>query len=218
MHILTLILIYSLTVLFLFYDVIILSNTFASGDSFNPYAIHHILDKIRLSSLEWPQWQPWIFSGMPTLEAFTYVNLLYLPSFFLNLLGTSDLNIQFIHLVVSAIGMFFLIRRLIDNEQIAFVSGLLWMLNPFLITMIVFGHGSQMMTAAYFPITLYFLFRLKDEQSISNMLLFALFLGFQLQRAHVQIAYYACMLLGSFLFMHFFKIKIGNLPHFFVLD
>ena len=124
MHILTLILIYSLTVLFLFYDVIILSNTFASGDSFNPYAIHHILDKIRLSSLEWPQWQPWIFSGMPTLEAFTYVNLLYLPSFFLNLLGTSDLNIQFIHLVVSGIGMVFLIRRLIDNEQIAFVSGL----------------------------------------------------------------------------------------------
>ena len=157
MHLLILISIYSLSVLFLFYDVIIFGNTFASGDSFNPYAIHHILDQIRLNSSEWPQWQPWIFSGMPTLEAFTYVNLLYLPSYFLDLIGISDLNIQFIHLVFSAIGMFFLVNKLINNEKIAFATGLLWILNPFLITMIVFGHGSQMMTAAYLPITLYFL-------------------------------------------------------------
>ena len=75
MNLAILILIYSIFVLFFFYDVIILSNTFASGDSFNPYAIHHILDKLRLISSEWPQWQPWIFSGMPTLEAFTYVNV-----------------------------------------------------------------------------------------------------------------------------------------------
>ena len=145
-----LILVYSIFVSFFFYDVIILDNTFASGDSFNPYAIHHILDQIRLVSSEWPQWQPWIFSGMPTLEAFTYVNLLYLPSYFLDLLGVSDLNIQFIHLVFSAVSMFYLVQKLIQNNKIAFISGLLWMLNPFLITMIVYGHGSQMMTAAFF--------------------------------------------------------------------
>jgi len=217
MHLLILISIYSLSVLFLFYDVIIFGNTFASGDSFNPYAIHHILDQIRLNSSEWPQWQPWIFSGMPTLEAFTYVNLLYLPSYFLDLIGISDLNIQFIHLVFSAIGMFFLVNKLVNNEKIAFATGLLWILNPFLITMIVFGHGSQMMTAAYLPITLYFLLKLKDEQSISNLLLFALFLGLQLQRAHVQIAYYACMLLGSFFAYAFFQNKNRKFASFFCL-
>ena len=190
--------IYSIFVLFFFHEVIIFGNTFASGDTFNPYAIHHILDQFRLASSEWPQWQPWIFSGMPTLEAFTYVNLLYLPSYFLDFLGVSDLNIQFIHLVFSAISMFYLVHKLIENRKIAFISGLLWMLNPFLITMIVYGHGSQMMTAAFFPITLLLLLRLKDEQTILNMLLFSLFLGLQLQRAHVQIAYYSCMLLGFF--------------------
>ena len=131
---------------------------------------------------------------MPTLEAFTYVNLLYLPSYFLDLLGVSDLNIQFMHLVFSAVSMFYLVQKLIQNKKIAFISGLLWMLNPFLITMIVYGHGSQMMTAAFFPITLLLLLRLKDEQSIFNMLLFALFLGLQLQRAHVQIAYYLSLI------------------------
>ena len=204
MNLAILILIYSIFVLFLFSEVIIFGNTFSSGDSFNPYAIHHILDKLRLNSSEWPQWQPWIFSGMPTLEAFTYVNLLYLPSYFLNLLGVSDLNIQFFHLVFSAVSMFYLIQKLIKNKKIAFISGLLWILNPFLITMIVFGHGSQMMTAAFFPITLYLLIRLKDKQSISYMLLFALALGLQLQRAHVQIAYYACMFLGFFFIYSFY--------------
>ena len=207
MNLAILILIYSIFVLFLFSEVIIFGNTFSSGDSFNPYAIHHILDKLRLTSSDWPQWQPWIFSGMPTLEAFTYVNLLYLPSYFLNFFGVSDLNIQFIHLVFSAVSMFYLIQKLIENKKIAFISGLLWILNPFLITMIVFGHGSQMMTAAFFPITLYLLIRLKDKQSISNMLLFALALGLQLQRAHVQIAYYACMLLGFFFIYSFYHYR-----------
>tara|TARA_Y100001970_G_scaffold263163_1_gene348288 strand:+ start:1399 stop:3465 length:2067 start_codon:yes stop_codon:yes gene_type:complete len=202
-----LILAYSLSVLFLFQDLIFFGNTFSSGDSYSPYAINHVLDKIRFSSFEWPQWQPWIFSGMPTLEAFTYVNLLYLPSYFLDLLGISDLNIQFIHLVFSAIAMFFLINKLVKNYKIAFISGLLWILNPFLVTMIVFGHGSQMMTAAYFPVTLYFLLQLKDNQSLSNIFLFALFLGLQLQRAHVQIAYYACMLLGFFFIYSFYQTR-----------
>ena len=74
------ILIYSIFVLFFFNDIIIFGNTFASGDSFNPYAIHHILDQIRLASSEWPQWQPWIFSGMPTLEGLKYNSMKYSKS------------------------------------------------------------------------------------------------------------------------------------------
>ena len=154
MYLSIIILIYSIFVLFFFNDVIIFGNTFASGDSFNPYAIHHILDQVRQQLSEWPQWQPWIFSGMPSLEAFTYVNLLYLPSYFLDLIGVSDLNIQFIHLIFSGVGMLYLVDKLISNKKISFTIGLLWMFNPFLITMIVYGHGSQMMTAAYLPWTL----------------------------------------------------------------
>ena len=197
--------IYIFSVIFLFFDVIVLNQTFASGDTFNPYAIHHILDQARQQLSEWPQWQPWIFSGMPSIEAFTYVNLLYLPSYLLDLIGVADLNIQFIHLIFSGLGMLLLVNKLISNKKISFIIGLLWMFNPFLITMIVYGHGSQMMTAAYLPWTLYFLHNLKSDQSIFNLLIFSLFFGFQLQRAHVQIAYYACMLLGSYFIFSFFK-------------
>ena len=208
--------IYILSVIFLFFDVIVLNQTFASGDTFNPYAIHHILDQARQQLSEWPQWQPWIFSGMPSLEAFTYVNLLYLPSYLLDLIGVADLNIQFIHLIFSGVGMLLLVNKLISNKKISFIIGLLWMFNPFLITMIVYGHGSQMMTAAYLPWTLYFLHNLKSDQSIFNLLIFSLFFGFQLQRAHVQIAYYACMLLGSYFIFSFFKNRNKKYLFFFI--
>lgn len=208
--------IYFFSVIFLFFDVIVLNQTFASGDTFNPYAIHHILDQARQQLSEWPQWQPWIFSGMPSLEAFTYVNLLYLPSYLLDLIGVADLNIQFIHLIFSGVGMLLLVNKLISNKKISFIIGLLWMFNPFLITMIVYGHGSQMMTAAYLPWTLYFLHNLKSDQSIFNLLIFSLFFGFQLQRAHVQIAYYACMLLGSYFIFSFFKNRNKKYLFFFI--
>lgn len=208
--------IYIFSVIFLFFDVIVLNQTFASGDTFNPYAIHHILDQARQQLSEWPQWQPWIFSGMPSLEAFTYVNLLYLPSYLLDLIGVADLNIQFIHLIFSGVGMLLLVNKLISNKKISFIIGLLWMFNPFLITMIVYGHGSQMMTAAYLPWTLYFLHNLKSDQSIFNLLIFSLFFGFQLQRAHVQIAYYACMLLGSYFIFSFFKNRNKKYLFFFI--
>ena len=209
--------IYIFSVIFLFFDVIVLNQTFASGDTFNPYAIHHILDQARQQLSEWPQWQPWIFSGMPSIEAFTYVNLLYLPSYLLDLIGVADLNIQFIHLIFSGVGMLLLVNKLISNKKISFIIGLLWMFNPFLITMIVYGHGSQMMTAAYLPWTLYFLHNLKSDQSIFNLLIFSLFFGFQLQRAHVQIAYYACMLLGSYFIFSFFKNRNKKYLFFFIV-
>ena len=97
---------YFLAVAILFYPVIFQNNTFGSGDTLNPYAINHILDIYKDKIGQWPLWQPWIFSGMPTVEAFTYINQLYIPTAILTWLGFSDNGIQFLHLIFSAMGMY----------------------------------------------------------------------------------------------------------------
>ena len=171
----------------LFADIIFFDKSFASGDTLNPYAASNILDQSKSLLNEWPQWQPWIFSGMPSLESFTYVNLLYTPSYILNEIGFSDISIQFLHLMFTAIGMYLLINKLISKRYISIIVSMLWIMNPFLITMIVFGHGSQMMTASFFPWILYSLILLNDNPTLKNMTMLALLLGFQFQRAHVQI-------------------------------
>jgi branched-subunit amino acid ABC-type transport system permease component len=190
-----------------FYPVIFYDNIFGSGDTLNPYSVNHILDVYKSKIGHWPLWQPWIFSGMPTMEAFTYINELYFPTRLMIGVGISDLNIQLIHLVFSGIGMYLLLEQFKIDRLISFSIGLLWILNPYLITMIVFGHGSQMMTAAYIPWVLYGVNRLKDSISIESLALLSLLIGFQLQRGHVQIAYYSCMLIGAYFLYSFIRKK-----------
>jgi hypothetical protein len=65
--------------------------------------------------------------------------------------------------------------------------------------MIVHGHGSQMMTTAFIPWVIWAVIRLKNTPNWSNMGMLALLMGLQLQRAHVQIAYYTWMLVGLYI-------------------
>ena len=204
---------YFLAVVIFFYPVIFQDNTFGSGDTINPYATYHILDIYKNKIGEWPLWQPWIFSGMPTVESFTYINQLYVPTAILTWLEFSDNDIQFIHLIFSAMGMYLLMNQYKVNSLISFSISLLWMLNPFLITMIVFGHGSQMMTAAYIPWILYAINNLSRDTSLRNAFVLALLIGLQLQRGHVQIAYYSWMLFGAYFLYHdcyYIKNKVIN--------
>ena len=77
------------------------------------------------------------------------------------------------------------------------------MITPFMITMIVFGNGIQVMTAAYIPWIMMFTMKLLRDSSLTNIGILAILMGFQLQRAHVQIAYYTWMLVGAYVLMSF---------------
>jgi hypothetical protein len=79
--------------------------------------------------------------------------------------------------------------------------------------MIVFGHGSQMMTAAYIPWIIYAINNLYHNTSLRNALILALLIGLQLQRGHVQIVYYSWMLFGAYFLYHdcyYIKNKVIN--------
>jgi len=123
--------IYIGVVIILFYPIFFYNFTFGSGDTLNPFAISHILSKYKEIIGVWPQWQPWVFSGMPTLEAYTNINLLYFPSFLLNTIGINDLYIQFIHLIFSGFGMSLFLKQLGVESRISLMISILWIMNPF---------------------------------------------------------------------------------------
>ncbi len=52
----------------IFYPVIFQGKIFSSPDSLNPKAVAIILDKTQKEIGDYPLWQPWIFSGMPTAD------------------------------------------------------------------------------------------------------------------------------------------------------
>ncbi|MEE1574317.1 MAG: hypothetical protein V1257_12075, partial [Candidatus Neomarinimicrobiota bacterium] len=182
----------------LFEPVIFGGKTFGSPDSLSPKAIGIALNELSDASGELPQWQPWVFSGMPTAEAFTSLSKLYFPEYLFKLFFLSGMMIQLLHLLFAGIGGFLLLRHFKCSEWAAVLGAVSFMITPYMVTMVVFGHGSQMMTAAYIPWILWFTVRLWQNSSTWNMGWLALLLGFQLQRAHAQIAYYTWMLIGAY--------------------
>jgi hypothetical protein len=187
-----------IVVALLFSPVLFGGKIFGSPDSLSPKASSMILEKVHHQTGEFPLWQPWIFSGMPTAEAFTYVGQLYFPGYLLHLLFVRGLFSILIHLVLAGVGGYVLLRYLKLSPLTAFLGGAGFMMMPYLVTMVVFGHGSQMMTAAYIPWVMWAVMRLYDRPSLLNASILALALGSQLQRAHAQIAYYTWMLVGAY--------------------
>lgn len=184
-----------------FYPVIFQGKVFSSPDSLNPKAAVRILEKTQQDTGEYPLWQPWIFSGMPTTESFTNTSNLYLPQFLFKLFHIPASIVHLLHFIFAGLGVYILLRYLKLSQYIATIGAAAFMLMPYLITMEVFGHGSQAMTAAYIPWAFWAGLKLFNNKKLLDAGLLALILGLQLQRAHVQIAYYTWMLIGAlFLF------------------
>ena len=191
----------------LFYPVVFQGQVPASPDSVSPMATSIALDAVYQDTGRYPLWQPWSFSGMPTVEAFTYLNGLYYPGVFLGIFQVSGLLLQLLHFVFAGLGGFVLLRYFKLHDIAAFLGGAAFMLTPYMVTMFVYGHGSQLMTAAYMPWVLWASLRLLDNMHPSDMGILALLAGFQLQRGHVQIAYYTWLLLFLLIV---FKVAAGS--------
>ncbi|ACF10590.1 conserved hypothetical protein [Chlorobaculum parvum NCIB 8327] len=165
-----------------------------SPDSVTPMALGKALEALQVQSGHYPLWQPWTFSGMPTVAAFSYLSGLYLPNLVFGALHIDPMYIQLLHLVFAGMGGFVLARQLGLGSTAAFFAGSAFMLNPYMTAMLAYGHGSQLMTAAYMPWVLWAAIRLSERGSLADAGLLALLVGLQLQRAHVQIAWYTWML------------------------
>lgn len=187
----------------LFYPVVFQNNTFGSADNLNPKAAGIILKQTQEEQNVYPQWQPWSFSGMPTAEAFTNISALYFPNYLLNLLFIKGTLAMVFHLVFAGLGGYLLLRYLKLSFLPALFGGFGFMMTPYMFDMLVFGHGSQMMTAAYIPWIFWAVIHLYKKTDLLSVGLLALLMGFQLQRAHAQIAYYTWMLVGAYIVYQF---------------
>jgi hypothetical protein len=201
---------FSLLLVVPFGPILTLHYVPGSPDSVTPMALNKALEALRIETGKYPLWQPWTFSGMPTVEAFSYLSGLYLPNLLFSFLHLDPMYIQLLHMLFAGMGGFVLARRLGLGSIAAFLSGSAFMLNPFMTAMLAYGHGSQLMTTAYMPWVLWAAIRLAEKGSLADVGLLALLLGLQLQRAHVQIAWYTWMLVVPLLLVKIlFDAKAG---------
>lgn len=178
----------------LFWPVALLSYVPAVPDSLVPAATSMALERLEAESGQYPLWQPWVFSGMPTVGAFSHLSGLYIPNLLFSLLGIGAMHLQLLHLAFAGLGLFLFLRQAGVEGAAAFFGGAAFMLNPYFSAMLVHGHGSQLMTAAYMPWMLWAVMRVVERGRLADAGLLALIAGFQLQRSHVQVAWYSWLL------------------------
>ena len=174
-------------------------TVFAGPDTLSPTAGAQGLDQLAKSEGALPLWQPGRFSGMPTLHAFSNISALYLPHKIravLNSMGVPGIWEFIFHLIFGALGTWMLLRRLGASLGAAALSATGFMMMPYTQSMIIHGHGSQMMTLVYMPWVVWSLIRLQERTGYKEAALLALFTGLHLQRGHAQISYYILLMSG----------------------
>ncbi len=190
--------------------------TFGGPDSLSPSAVHQGIESAEKEFGEYPLWLPWVFSGLPSIHSFQNISDFYFPNAIINSLkwmGFPGFWNYILHFILAGMGVFVLLTQLGTNRLSALFGGLSFALMPYLITMVVHGHGSQMMTTAWLPWVIWAIFRLYEKTNFVNLSILGLLVGLQLQRAHAQIAYYTWMaggLLILLLLLNIHKLQINK--------
>jgi hypothetical protein len=201
--------VFLLLALIFFNEVLFQGKTFLTPDMLAPSALARPLRQALWGDGIYPLWQPYVFSGMPSFASLMYNPLVYIPYWFLeplaSLLPEGNLLPHVLHYPLAALGMFLLLRSLKVGFWGGVLGGVAFMFTPYLVTMEVFGHGSQMMTAAYLPLIVWAVMQLLQRRSLIHFLIAGLAIGLQLQRGHVQIVYYTWMVIGLYFLYHLWR-------------
>ena len=186
----------------MFYDVLYSDSIFLTQDSISAKSIKHGIEKSTVDFGEYPKWMPWIFGGLPSTHSMQNISEYYYPHHIIKLIKIFSIPWFWnflIHFLFAGLGMYVLLNHLKLNFFSSLFGSLAYTIMPWMITMIVHGHGSQIMTAAYIPWVVWAMFKLKNESELRYISILALLIGLQLQRAHVQIAYYTWILMAIYI-------------------
>ena len=177
-------------------------NLFLSSDTLSAKSVSHGINKATDTYGEYPLWMPWMFSGLPSTHSMQNISSYYFPHQIISAIKYIGLPWFWnflIHFLFGGVGMYMFLRRIKLDYYSSLFGSISFMIMPWMVVMIVHGHGSQVMTAAYIPWVIWALIKMKENCNFQNSAILALILGLQLQRAHVQIAYYTWMIMAAYI-------------------
>lgn len=154
-----------------------------------------------MSEGEYPQWNPYLFSGMPSYGSLSYNPNVYpvgvLTHIMSTYLGFPGFTWLLFHIFLLGLGVWLLLFDRGVHFLIAAGAGILMMWMPNHVAVGVHGHGSQASAVAFMPFALLFWDRLwRGKGVVVNMCVLVIVLGIQFLRAHLQISYYTFGLIG----------------------
>jgi hypothetical protein len=185
-----------------FFFPITMGNVFISPDSVAPAGFAKIANEAIQKRHVYPLWNPYHFLGMPSYGSLAFTPYVYPPDpifgFLNGTLGFPDLTWLLAHYLLLGIAMLALLRGMGLGSEAALFGAFTLALTPNLVAVGAFGHGSQIMTAAYLPLLVLTYDRFVRRGSWLALAGFAFAAAFQLLRGHVQIVFYSWLAIGGY--------------------
>ncbi len=201
----------ALAICLLYPDIVLHDRVFFAGDKQAAVAFA-AAGRQAMEAGEYPLWNPWLFSGMPSFASLAYTPwvypVTYLAGPLVRWLHFPHLTWLLMHTWLMGLGVYALLRDRGVHWTAAMTAGAAMMWMPNLVAVGAYGHGSQAIASAWIPLALLFTDRVRRGVApVSNAAALALVLGLSLLRAHLQIAYYTFLLVG----MHWFYFSVAGL-------
>jgi hypothetical protein len=168
-------------------------DTIAAGVMFRKFFVEHIRELGRM-----PLWNPYLFGGVPTIEAGSG-DFLYPASVLHFLLPlTSALAWKLIlHVYLAGVFMYLAARAFGVSRYVALFAGSAYMLSANLVSLVWGGQDGKMYVTALFPAALWLLVTALDRRSWLRFLWLGVVAGLMVV-AHPQLAYYAYVALLAY--------------------
>jgi hypothetical protein len=191
--------------LFLFRGIIFDNAAFSSeNDTAASVSYAHAGDAIKAAEGVAPLWMPYFFSGMPTFGNVAYVphDVSYIQKAVVGTLNLFFLNGKWTWLIVfyflGGVFTFLLLRVWKFSRTAALLAALTFMLSPYAIGLAGEGHGSKLMALSYIPLVFLLTHVLFERRDLLSFGLLAAGVGTLLLTNHMQIVYYAFILIGLY--------------------
>ncbi len=170
-----------------------------SGDQLSAgYAFRNYFSQVVQSTGHIPQWNPYIFGGMPLWAVPGHFPVFY-PTAWLGWVLPADISLTlgfFIHLVVAGFAMYALLRTLRTGWAAAVVAGVGYELTGMVASQINPGHDGKMYVAALAPLAFAALIRAIRDRRWAAYGGFAVVIGLAMLSPHYQAAYYLMIASG----------------------
>ncbi len=147
-----------------------------------------------------PPWNPYIFCGMPFVDAF-HGDIFYLPTFILKMLLPLQRALGWglvLHIYLAGIFAYICARGFGLSRVASAFAGVSYMFAGYLVSLVAPGHDGKIFVATLFPLAFYFLNRGTTAFRLKWFLLLGLTIALIILTPHPQMAYFTLWALGGF--------------------
>jgi len=210
----TVVILFVLLLIF-YYQIVIEGKTLLPPDTLTAKSYQTFVNDA-LKQGKYPLWNPYIFSGMPSLGSLTapLINIVdTVISYTLIGIGHIIPLSPFMRILINYLFLglltYLLLHSLNANRYACLFAAIAVIFLPQFVAFTAFGHNSKFLSVVVIPLIFWSVNQLLNKKNLLFFALTSLAIAFQLLRAHVQVCYYTYLFIGIY-FIFYAVIEYKN--------